>query len=283
MTRIGILKLELVTVITNFFPYLSTMKLFPVFLLFVFQFSFGQKISTTFVKKIPLEADEYIGTDNYANIYYLKKNVFYKKETDKTYQFSDLQLGGISSVDIINPLKITLFYEDVNTVVFLDRHLIEISRIRFNTLPNFRTLGFASTAGNNSLWIFNRDTQQLEVFDYLKKEALSHSQPIENKVIDQKSNFNFCWLLTEKTLEQYNSYGSLIRKIPNENFVQLTENNGDLVVKKEDELYFLKKAGKEFFVLELPKIDVKAFYLKDENLYFYNGKFIHEYQINLTN
>ncbi|HET8809501.1 MAG TPA: hypothetical protein VFM65_04465 [Flavobacteriaceae bacterium] len=255
--------------------------LFP--FLCVIQFSFGQAISTQLVEKTPLEAEKYVGTDNYGSIYYVKDNIFYKIGEDKTYQFNDLQLGKLTSVDIINPLKITLFYKDMNTVVFLDRHLIEINRINFNLLPNFRTLAFASTAGNNSLWLFNMDSQQLEIFDYLKKKTLVHTQPLDQKAIDLKSNFNFCWLLTEKMVKKYNSYGSLLFEIPNPDFTKLAESNGRIIGKKELGFYFMKKNTHKFIALKIPKIDVKSFYLNDENLYIYDGEFIHTYQINPIN
>lgn len=259
------------------------MKFFPFFFLCVLQFSFGQGISIKLTGKIPLEAEKYVGTDNYGNSYFIKQNIFYKNGEDKTYQFNDLQLGKLTSVDIINPLKITLFYENMNTVVFLDRHLIEIGRINFTVLPKFRSLGFATTASNNSLWIFNVNSQQLEIFDYLKKATLASSQPIGQNVIGQKSNFNFCWLLTEKMVEKYNSYGSLLLKIPNPGFTMLAENNGHLIAKNKEGIFFLKKGSSEFVPLKIPKIDVKSFYLNDENLYIYDGEFIHTYQINPIN
>lgn len=260
------------------------MKFFSFFFLCALQFSFGQGISIKLTKKIPLKAEKYVGTDNYGNSYFIKQNIFHKIGKDKTYQFNDLQLGKLTSVDIINPLKITLFYENMNTVVFLDRHLIEINRINFNLLQNFRTLAFASTAGNNSLWLFNLDSQQLEVFDYLKKKKLAHTQPLDQKIIDLKSNFNFCWLLTEKTVKKYNSYGSLLQEISNPGFIKFVENNGHLIAEnKAGALFFLKKGSSKFVPLKIPEIDLKTFYLNDENLYIYDGEFIHTYQINPTN
>lgn len=259
------------------------MKLFPMVLFFVLQISFGQNISVILVDKTPLVADEYIGTDDYGNIYFIKENILYKKGANKTYQFSDLQLGKLSSVDIINPLKITLFYKDMNTVVFLDRHLIEIDRIRFNRVRNFRTLGFARTASNNNLWIFNVGAQSLEIYNYLKKEVVADSQPVSSQIIDQDCNFNFCWILLENGLECYNSYGTLVARIPGTKFDALVENNGLLVGKKEERLFFLGKNRSDQVPLNISETGIKQFFLNDEKLYLYNGEFIHTYQLNLTN
>jgi hypothetical protein len=251
-----------------------------VFIFFIAtQFSFGQDIYLKLLDKTPLQAEKYLGTDNYGNRYYIKDNVFYKSTSKKTYQFSDLQLGKPTSADIINPLKIMLFYKSTNTVVFLDRHLVEIDRARFNALPHFKNLKFVTAAGNNALWLFNLDSRQLEIHDYIRKKTLATSQPVSPEVLDQKSNFNFCWLLTETTLEKYNIYGSLLEKIPHEGLVKISENNGRLIVQKRNELFFKKKASTDFEALDLPEMEIKAFHLNDENLYLYDGEILYRYGI----
>ena len=123
----------------------------------------------------------------------------------------------------------------------------------------------------------------MEVFDFSKKKLRARSQPLGDRVIDQKSNFNFCWLLTSKNLKQYNSSGSLIRSYSNENFTELTENNKNLVAKKENELFFMEAGTEQFLKLALPEKEIQNFYLNDENLYIYDGNHIYSYQIKLTN
>ncbi len=248
------------------------------FMLLFFQISFAQNLLE--VKgKIPLNVEKYEGTDKYGNLYYFNKNVFYKTGKGVNYQFNDLQLGKPTRSDILNPMKIILFYENTNTVVFLDQHLIEISRINFNQLPEFKTIGFATEASGDNIWIFNINNQQLEIFDYTKKKATATSQPLNSKILDFESNFNFCWILTENYLEKYNVYGSLIEKIPNSGFEQLTEDNGDVIAQKDTNLYLKKKGLSKFEKLQFPQLDIKAFFLNDRNLYIYDGNFLYEYYL----
>src|SRR5690606_40664419 len=87
--------------------------------------------------------------------------VINKQGPDGNFLFNDLQLGRITSVDIINPLKVVVFFQDTNTVVLLDNKLSEIQRINFNNLPQFLNVSTDTNAGNNSLCLFNVDTQQL--------------------------------------------------------------------------------------------------------------------------
>ena len=82
-----------------------------------------------------LQAETYIGTDAYTNQYFIDEMAFYKQGPDGTYVFKDFSLGPLSKVDIINPLKMMLFYNQTNTVVFVDNRLNEVERINFINLP----------------------------------------------------------------------------------------------------------------------------------------------------
>nr|WP_152556284.1 hypothetical protein [Nonlabens ulvanivorans] len=67
---------------------------------------------------ISLSCDSFYGVDDFESIYYSTDNVLYKKSESKRLEFFDIQLGDITSVDIINPLKILVFYRDTQTLVF---------------------------------------------------------------------------------------------------------------------------------------------------------------------
>ena len=75
------------------------------------------------ISKTPLKADEFIGIDAFENIYFTTNMELHKAGLEGDFVFNDLQLGPITSVDIINPLNVVLFYEDTNTVVLLDNKL----------------------------------------------------------------------------------------------------------------------------------------------------------------
>ncbi len=244
---------------------------------------FSQEVSTKLVEKTPFPLERFVGVDKFNNFYGIKKNTFYKIEGSKTYQFADIQLGELTSVDLLNPLKITLFYRDMNTVVIVDNRLNEINRINFTTITNFRNIDHATTGKDNSLWIFNIDLQRLELFDYNTKKVLFHTQPINHEIIQQESNFNFCWLLQEKKLEFYNSYGSFMSAFPTTKNFQFTQDNNLIVGRDQENWMVLKRDAKAFTPLEISQNAVKDFYLNNENLYLYTDNFIYRYQLNLSN
>jgi len=252
----------------------------------VFQITLGQTV--TLKTATPLAADRFIGIDNYKYTYFIKDRVLHKQGKDDSFKYNALELGRISSVDIINPLKVVVFFQDTNTVVLLDNKLNQIERINFNSLSQFLNVGAATTAGSNSLWIFNLDTQQLEIYNYKLKMQTVSSQPFSGKWISQASNFNYCFVLTEKKLLAFNVYGSLLNEAFTDGYEKVVQQNENLLALKDNSLYYLSdfakrnlKMMKEPHKLELPEITVKDLQLSNEFLYIYDGKNLHTFTLTL--
>lgn len=253
------------------------------FLLLLSGIGFSQEIETELVAQISLAHERFLGVDKYENQYSIDNNVLYKKTPEKTYQFSTLQLGELTSVDILNPLKIVLFYRDFNTAVLLDDKLSEIERVRFNELSEFKTPAFVTKATRSNLWLFDINTQTLEVFDYKQKKVIAQSQSIPQPVIDQQSNFNYCWLLTADKLKRYNIYGSFVEEFAVEDITDISfYNNYLLLLNAEDELQILDYKKREFQTLSLPEIKIKNLYTADKNIYIYDGETLYHYILNFS-
>lgn len=232
--------------------------------------------------------DRFVGIDNFKNTYFLKDRVLHKQGKDGNYDYNALQLGRITTVDIINPLKVVVFFQDTNTVVLLDNKLNEIERINFNNLRQFLNVSSATNAGSNSLWIFNMDTQQLELYNYRAKMQTVVSQPFPGKLIAQASNFNYCFTLTEKKLRAFNVYGSLLNEAPSDGYDRIVQLNENLVALKENSLYYIPDFAKrneegfrETVKLELPKMTIKDLQLTNDFLYIYDGKNLHTFTLTL--
>ncbi len=244
--------------------------------------------SVAFESKIPFTADRFIGIDNYKNSYFIKDREVHKQGPDGNFLFNDLQLGRITSVDIINPLKVVVFFQDTNTVVLLDNKLSEIQRINFNNLPQFLNVSTATNAGSNSLWLFNVDTQQLERYNYSAKMQTVVSQPFPGKLLSQASNFNYCFTLTEKKLRAFNSYGSMLNEAPSEGYEKIIQQNENLIALKKNTLYYLPDfarkdptAAHETVRLQLPELTMKDLQLTNDFLYIYDGENLHTFKLTL--
>ncbi len=97
------------------------------FFLFSLNISFTQEIETKLISTTPLQADTFIGIDDFENIYFLKNNILYKKRANDTINYSNVLLGKINSVNIQNPFKIVIFYRDFNSITLLDNNLNELT------------------------------------------------------------------------------------------------------------------------------------------------------------
>jgi len=225
----------------------------------------------TLVSSKSLEVDRFIGVDSYQHLYYINNGVLHKDGDLGKFVFQDFQLGPITSVDMINPLNVVVFYAEVNTVVFLDNRLNETERINFNNLPNFLNISAATNAGNNRLWVFNTDTQQLQLFDYRTNSETIFSQPYEGRLITQVSDFNDCIIVTEDHLFQINIYGSLLSEKQLSGFEQLTRNGKTVIGLKENQLSLITEQVVIPIPMELNENPVKELQLTQEFLYIYHG------------
>jgi WD40 repeat protein len=241
---------------------------------------FAQKsISTVLQQQDSLLVDRFVAMDNFGASYVIKDNILIKQKDTKKWQYNNFQLGEITSVDILNPLKITLFYEDFNTVIILDNTLNEIRRIDFNVIGEFKNLAAATTANDRNLWIFDTNTQQLEVYNYLQEKTPVQNLPISEKVITIKSNYNFCRVLSETTLYTYNIYGSLLSQQELTGVTDFSMTNTEVIFLKEKQLYYTK--NDDVYLINLPtdKIAIKQFSLHDDILYIYDEIVLYQFQL----
>lgn len=258
----------------HFFTYLFIFNL-------VTTFAQGEiKLST--VEKIPLKAERLVGVDNFGNIYFIKNRTLHKKSTTENLEYKDFQLGTIGNVDILNPLRITVFYPQYQTAVILDNKLNEIRRIPFSMEPPFLNVINATTAADNRLWTFNENSQQLEAYNFRDKVNFTLSRPIAEKYITHQSNFNFCYVLTEKKLRVYNVYGSLINSIPAEDVKKISLSNDKIIMLKKESLVLLTENLSVETAIKTPDLTIKDLYLSDDFLYIYDGEIIHKMKLTKT-
>lgn len=240
-----------------------------------------EKISAIAVDEIPINADHFIAIDNFGTRFYTNGNTFYKKDPQHIFNYTNVQLGIITSANAFNPLKINLLYKNFNTVVVLDNRLSEVFKIDFNAIQPYKNVTHISTGYDTTLWVFNQDLQQLELFDYKTNKARATAMPVESNVLDLESNYNYVWLLTEKFLYKYNYFGSTISKMENDHFIQISEDNGNLILQKKDGLYFLAKDTEDLIRINLPEMLIKQFLLTNESLYICTDDTLHHFQLKI--
>ncbi|WGD33625.1 hypothetical protein [Olleya sp. YS] len=252
-----------------------------IFALYFLSFSLVAQVEITPVLKQQdsLDVDIFIAKNNFENTYYIKNNALLKIKDNETLSYSNIQLGQITSVNTYNPLKINVFYANLNTVIILDNRLAEITKLDFNTSQPYKNISHISTGFDNTLWLFNQDFQYLELYDYKTRTTRYKTIPVTSKVLDLTSNYNYCWLLTENYLYCYNYFGSVVYKLKNENYTSIKSVNENLVIQKDNSLIFYNYKTKQFLPINLPNMLISQFFVTNQILYIYNRKMLYQYQL----
>jgi hypothetical protein len=71
----------------------------------------------------------------------------------------------------------------------------------------------------------------------------------------------------------------LLKKIKNEGYLSLSESNGNIVLQKDNSLFYLKNNTENVSPIQLPNLLIKQFFVTNETLYIYDGEFLYQYQL----
>jgi len=252
-----------------------------IFLLLTFSGFAQDNIKTELKSEINFKADSIIGIDNFGTVYYTLNNSLIKIQEDKLLKYSNVQLGNITSANSFNTLKINVFYKAFNTVIILDNRLAEIYKIDFNQIEPYKNVSHVSTGSDNTIWIFNQDLMQLELYDYKTNTTRAKTLPIEDNLLDMVSNYNFCWLLTKTFIYKYNYFGSLVSKFANTGYTKIDESNENLILKKDNTLYFNSKNTETIEPIRIPNLLISQFFVTNQIVYIYTDKVLYQYQLKL--
>ncbi len=253
------------------------------FLLFI-NILIAQEIKTEFISKTPLQADTLIGVDEFKNIYFIKNNVLFKKSTKNTINYSNVQLGQITSVNIQNPFKLVIFYKEFNSVILLDNNLNELTnRIDLTKETRFNNVQFVSGSSENDLWIFSDDTK-LYLYDYKKHSLKVETQPMNfyhdgfnpNLI---KSTYKNVWLLSKKGILKFNEYGNFIQFYGIDNVSNIFPLRKNFIYYKDNSLYYLENTKTFLINLEYNKLIINI-HIYNNSIHIFDGKEIYQYRIN---
>ncbi|UCE93385.1 MAG: hypothetical protein JSV73_11365 [Flavobacteriaceae bacterium] len=243
----------------------------------------AQGLKTEFKGKFDLEADNFVGIDEFQNVYYIIDNVLYKKTEKKIFSYSNPKLGSIHKVNIQNPFKVILFYADFNAAMLLDNNLNELSQVLdFTKETKFNNVSFVTGSSQNNIWLY-ADDNKLHLYDYkrntelLQTLALTFYNP-EFKPKDLVSSFKNVWLLADIGVFEFNEYGVFIRGY------SLKDTSRIFPFQKG----FIYETKGGFFYNDLTQVLPVEFnfegvsetiFINSSKIYVYNGTEVYEYQI----
>ena len=124
---------------------------------------FSQSLEFKQIADIPL-AVRWMEVDKMKQLYLVKDDhTLQKYNTVGTLlnTYNENSLGSIHFVDVSNPFRLMVFYQDFATLVFLDRTLSEISRLELSDFDIAQAQAFA-TASDNNIWFFDNNSYTLK-------------------------------------------------------------------------------------------------------------------------
>ncbi len=237
------------------------------------------KVAVISIQKI--DADVFVGFDGMGTVYYLKNNVFYSKNKKELWQYKNVSLGKPTKIDIQNPLKIMLFYENFNTVILLDNQLNETQKINFSENDVPIVASAAGNASQNRLWIYNSLTQQIGLFDFLKNTFQSITPPIQGNLKQYQSDFTtFQWIDSELNWYSCDVFGKItsLGKVPDFNQIQIVDSN-DLIFTKDGSLLLQDLKKNSIYTIENVEKSFTNFFYKDQILSIFTNQEITNYKI----
>lgn len=124
-------------------------------------------LSLDLVAKIEVKASN-IYVDNLNNLYILSSDnrlLKYDNKGGKLDDFSENIYGGISFVDVSNPLNLLLFYRDFATILVLNNDFQElgIHQLQYMGFQDITAIGFSK---DNQFWIYDNSDKRLKKIGY---------------------------------------------------------------------------------------------------------------------
>tara|TARA_Y100001978_G_C23637415_1_gene406541 strand:- start:95 stop:856 length:762 start_codon:yes stop_codon:yes gene_type:complete len=244
------------------------------FLLFLFS-------STLFVnsqKNIHIENVSFFKTDPFANLYFCNNNKLIKIDSQYNkleYNFSEF--GKLKKIISKNPMRITLFFEETQKIIFLDKNLnklnldLDLREIQNNIISDIDT-------HSNLIYLLAEKNQKICVYNFKKNKIIEC-------VVDfiRKKDYLKLFLFKQKVILINNSEISILNnnlikdsKIELEGCNDIFFDKDLLYVKKNNKLYKTKltNLNKLQFIYSLKEnelIDV------NENvLYKYHNNYLSE-------
>ncbi|WP_304196609.1 hypothetical protein [Flavobacterium alvei] len=254
------------------------------FILF-FTYSFGQEKVCLASKQnsISLAADQFLGYDSFGYYYSIKNNVLSKNNAKESFEYKNISLGKPTKIDIQNPLKIMLFYENFNTLILLDNQLSETQKINFSENDIPIVANATGIASQNRLWVYNSLTQKLGFFDYLKNTFQSLTPSLSGNLKYYETSFTtFQWIDDQLNWYSCDVFGKVttLGKVTDFNQIQIISNQ-EIVFSKDGKLFLQDLKTNSIYTIENVEKSFKNFFYKDQILSIFTNQEITNYKITI--
>ncbi|MBC7523746.1 MAG: hypothetical protein H7239_04840 [Flavobacterium sp.] len=240
-------------------------------------------ISVTELNTVKFDADYFIGCDGFGNCFYQKNDILFKKADSITMQYQNLTYGKLAKVDITNPLKIILFYEQFNSVIVLDNQLNEIQNIQFSKSEIPIVASSIGISAQNQLWVYNSLNQQIGLYDLNANTYKNLGVPIKETFSYYQTDFNyFNWVDAQNQWLTCTIFGNVFLngKIEANKNLQLLDRN-HILYQMENNLFVKDRNLDKLYKIKGIEKSLKKFYYKDQILSIFTTEGITNYKLTI--
>lgn len=245
----------------------------------------GPVIETRLVAETELDAEQFVGADELGNLFFKENQAFYRKSGSRIFSFSNVDLGEITAVDMGNPFKILLFYQDFNSVIILDNNLNELSqRLDFTGETQFNNVLFVGNSSQNNIWLY-ADDNKLHLYNYetlseeLQTQAMTFYEQ-DFKALGLVSTFKRVWIQSETEALEFNEYGNYVRTYPVDGATRIFPFQKGILVLKDGKFEFLFEEERRAVSLD-HKGNLNNVSVSGSSLFIYDGNKVSQYELRL--
>ncbi|MDR1757970.1 MAG: hypothetical protein LBR51_03275 [Bacteroidales bacterium] len=211
---------------------------------------------------------DFITADKLNHIYLVKGSTVYKfpfvahqapHDLSRSLSYTYFSAGNITSIDVSNPMKIMLFYQESGVIVFLDDHLSPVSSPLVLTEQQMPSISLATYTSDSKIWLYdfvNNDMIQLD--HYLKPTQRVHYRFESFNPIQFKEIYGRQLMLqdTGRGLYLFDTFGTYNKTLPVISRFPVLAAGHSFYYLKENELYVYNDLTlkEEHFSLPVPGV-----------------------------
>ncbi|MFM2231192.1 MAG: hypothetical protein RL607_2450 [Bacteroidota bacterium] len=239
-------------------------------------------LSVELLDQRSIKADQYWGFDGLGNFFYSENAIVYKDNGLTKVQYQNLPLGPIKSVDLTNPLRPVIFYEQFNTVVILDNYLNEIQTLNFSNIYPPILVQAIGMSNQNRLWVYDGLQQQIGLFGLNTNTFSPIGNPMQGFWNFVQFSFNTLqWIDAQNHWKSATIYGQISDNGPVPKDVMQFMDGKNYFFMESDRLYFKSLESGKTYSVEIVEKSIKKIYCKEQILSIFTDKGITNYKITL--
>lgn len=225
-------------------------------------------------------------TDLLENIYIINSQniIKYNSNGEKLYTYNN-NLGNISYVDVSDPLKILVFYNEFNQIIFLDKTLSIIgSPILLDNLE-LDQIELACSSNTGGFWVYNSQTNQIKLINnnlQVKLQSVSINSILStntrpNYMIEKN---DYIYLnIPESGIIIFDKFGTYNKIIPIKNLNAFQIFNNNIIYYKNNKLFSFEVEKLIEKSIDIPDTsNVKDVRIEQNKLYILKDKELAIYQ-----